>query len=322
LTATYPWALLLVAVPSSYVAGRILIGMGTGAWTRSLVRLSPVRWLDLAIIFAASLAVAVMIGHGRARYPELWDSRYATLLLPVGLLTYLLLVRLRAPAILPAMMALTMIVSVTCCWPVAIRLARQLHDPAGEMTRALKHGTAPLCVLSTRYAPAVGYACNPDKLLDALVLLREAEVSVFHPKRFQEAVPGMGRSLVWEAERGKFTGAFRLVIDPRATKNQALEAVSTPAEPATVTYEFGVPAHGSYMLCLRLWTPCLGHRLDVRMDDEPSHPMALPAEPGYYPYCVDFELGAGTHCMQVTCFQAGTRLDLLEIIPRTLGRTE
>jgi hypothetical protein len=153
-------------------------------------------------------------------------------------------------------------------------------------------------------------------LVDALVVLREANLSVFRKDRFREPVPGMGQSRVWEAECGTLNETVRLVGDYRATKGQALEAAGTPAAPATVTYDVEVAANGSYLLCFRLWTPAADHVLGVRMDEGPARSISLPTAPGYYPYCVDLDMSAGKHRLTVTLFQPGTRLDLLELIPQ------
>jgi hypothetical protein len=315
LLVVYPWVWLVLIIPACYLLGRILMDLGKLARTALPGRTAVARWLDLALILAAALAVTVMIGHGRARYPDLWDSRYATLVLPIGIVTYLLLVRLQAPLILPVGMTFVMTLSVGWNWPEALTMGQKRHDNTAKMAGALKWGTTPLSVLAQQDAWEVGFECDPDKLLNALVSLREADLSVFRKDRLREPVPGMGKSRVWEAESGTLNGAVRLVTDRRATKGQAVEATATPAEPGIATYEFEVPATGSYQVCLRLWTPALGHVLGLRVDDVPARSISLPHEGRYYPYCIDLDLSAGKHRLTVTLFQDGTRLDLVELVP-------
>jgi hypothetical protein len=316
LMISYPWAQLVLVLPGCYVLGRILRNLWLLARGTPAAGANWQSWLDLVLLLFAALAVAGMIGYGRANYPDLWDSRYATLLLPIGIVTYLLLVRLRAPRIIPLAMTFVMAVSVGWNWPEAIRMGHMWHDPSAEMARILKRGMEPLSATSLRYASAVGFACNPDRLLDALVLLREANLSVFRKDRQKEPVPGMGLSLVWKAESGTHNDSLRLVGDRRATKDRALEVASTPAEPGKATYEVEVPGSGSYLLCLRLWTPAAGHVLDLQVDDGPAQASSLPTVSGYYPYCFELNLSAGKHCLAVTLFQAGARLDILELVPQ------
>jgi hypothetical protein len=192
------------------------------------------------------------------------------------------------------------------------------HGASWEMARALKANRDPLSALAPRYAAAVGYACNPDKLLDALVLLREARLSEFRPDRLHEAVPGMGCSLVWEAENGRLNGSLQPVSDCQATKDRALQVAATPAGPGAATYDINVPASGAYLLCCRLWAPAPGHVLGVQVDDGPVRKKPLPTATGYIAFCFDppLNLDAGTHQLTVLLFQPGTRLDLLELIPQ------
>jgi hypothetical protein len=318
LAILYPWAWLLLAMPWCYVLGRMLVDLDRLARRVPSALTRLMRWLDLVPILLAALVVAIVIGHGRAYYPDLWDSRYATLLLPIGVVTYLLLVRLRAPMILAAAMSFVMAVSVGWNWPEAIRAGTYWHDPAAEMARALKMGQQPLSAIALRYASKVGYVCNPDKLLNALLLLREANLCVFRNDQFREPVPGMGRPLVWKAANGQFDDALQLISDGEATKGQAIEAASTQGRPGTALYEVDLPASGSYLLCCRLRTPAPGHVLGVQVDDRPVLEKPLPTGSGYYPYCLDplLDLGAGHHRFRITLFQRGTRLDLLELIPK------
>jgi hypothetical protein len=301
----YPWAWLALLIPGGYLLGRVM-----------RCARQPAAWVDLAIVLLAAWGVAGLIGYGRGHYANLWDSRYATLLLPIGVLTYLLLVRLQAPPVLTAGLGLWMAVCVGFAWPDAVRVARAWRDPMAAMAQTLRRGEEPLSSVALRFAPALYCADNPAELLDGLVLFREQGLSVFHHNHL--AVPG--RPLVWEAKSGQLAGALCVVTDKLASKRTAVRA----SEPGTATYDIEVPAAGLYLLCCRLWPPAPGPALRVCVDGGPPVEQSLPPTTGYWPVTVDplLKLNAGKHRLLVSLPQAGTKLDVLELVPQAAGRPE
>jgi hypothetical protein len=314
----WPWAILAVLIPGLYVVGRMvgeLIRLGRGA--RS-ARRGLGGWLDLMFILAAVVAVAVLIGHGRGLSPHLWQPRYSTLLLPVPLVLFLLMARWRAPVILPGTLTLLMAVCVGWNWPSVLGHSRYWHDTGMQVVRALRSSSVPLSAVAQKYATAVGYDCDPDKLLRHLLQLREAHLSLFQEKTAREPVPGMGPSRLWEAESGQFSDGLRLVEDRRATGGLALEAAAD-SPPGTVSYAIDVPVAGCYELFCRLLVPQADAFLTVRVDDGPALNRLLPLSEDYYVYGLQpivIDLNVGRHLLTVALGMTGTKLDLLELIPR------
>jgi hypothetical protein len=318
LEVVWPWALFAVAIPLSWV----FVQASKDIW-KTVRGVPPVEtncknWVELAILFLATLSVAGMIGYGRGKYPHPWDSRYATLTVPIGIVLYLLSVRLRGPVIMSGGLAVLMAVCVGWSWPTVIAVAKKRHAGGREMVKAIRSGDEPLSVLARMYAQDVGYQCNPDKLLTCLLDLRDAKLSLFQPKHQRGRIPDMGPPLAWEARNGKVDGQLNLVTDPRATRGQALEAASTQRSPGTATYEIDVPASGSYDLYCRVFVPGPYHFLTVQADDGPVCRRDLDPRPDYYPVDkpISLDLHAGKHELKIRLGKAGTRMDLLELIPR------
>jgi hypothetical protein len=316
LQETWPWAGVAMAVPIAYCLGRILADLWRRRRGDAPMRSNLAASLDLAVILLATLGVVLMIGYGRGRYPGLWDSRYCTLLAPVGLLLYLLLVRLQAPLVFPAGLTILAAACVGWNWSFAIDYARAWQAPIEELSVALRDGEVPLSTLSERYATPVG-CVPPGYLLHYLVKLHDAGQSVFQHPPSSAPRPSTRASLVWEAETGQFNGAFEVVSDNQATGDQALCVASTADGPGTVTYPIDVRATGSFLLCCRLAAVSPGHVWQVQVDGGPALERPLPAEPGYHPCCLDrlLDLQAGRHTLIVTLPARGTRLDLLELLP-------
>jgi hypothetical protein len=320
LEETWPWPAVALALLTLYCLGRILTDLWRLWRGGAVVRNNLAALMELAVIFLAAMGVTLMIGYARGKCPIVWDSRYCTLLAPVGILLYLLLVRLRAPLIFAVAMAFWLAVCVGWNWSWALSFARYWHAPIEELVAALREGEVPLSALSARYARAVG--CEPPgRLLHHLVKLHNTGQSVFHPKHLSGPTPGGGPSLVWEAVTGRFNGELELVPDDQATGGRTLRVAATATRPGTATYTIDVPATGAYLLCCRLAAPAPGHVWQVRVDEGPALERPLPAAPGYYPSCLDplLDLGAGRHTLIVTLPTPGIRLDLLELIPRSLG---
>ncbi|HEV3203500.1 MAG TPA: hypothetical protein VGY77_03915, partial [Gemmataceae bacterium] len=223
-------------------------------------------WIDLTIPFAATLAVAAMIGYGRGHYPNLWESRYCTLLLPIALMCYLLLVRLRAPVVMANILVSVMVFSFGWNWPVTIGSGRVWHDPIAAAQGALKEGSFPLTIWATCHGDAVGCFQNKNRLVNYLVQLRTARLSIFK-KGVHEPFPGIGLPITLEAEAGRITGNIRNCWDPKAAGDHALQAISLQDGPGTACYDVEVPATGTYELCCRIHAHLQNHVLIFQIDD-------------------------------------------------------
>jgi hypothetical protein len=318
LSLWWPWALAAVAVPTGYIVMRTAMAIWRWAGqTESFI--SAGAWLELTFIVAAAVAVAVMIGHGRGLYPNLWEPRYCTLLIPVPLALYLFLLRVRSSPTIPAALAFGMAVAVGWNWPAVISISHEWHDRGLDVVRLLRQGREPLSAIAQEHAQQVGYDCDADRLLGFLVQLRETRQSVFQEKSAQEPVPGLGQSRLWEAEDGRFNDGLSLVEDWKASKRQALQATAMAPPWGTVVYNIEVPGDGTYELFCRLAVPTLNAFLTVRVDDGPMLKRLLPQSRGYYTYRQEpivLHLKAGPHVVSITLGRAGTKLDLVELLPR------
>ena len=318
LRKTYPWVTLAVVIPMVILAAYVVrdcLQLRRGA---GLASMQVGSWADIAMVLGASLSVAGMIGYARAYFPSSWSSRYATLVLPIGVVCYLLMVRLRGPRFIPTTLALLAAASNCGNWPEAIRQARFWHAPAGELVHALRRAEEPLTSLAQRYAGAVGYGYSPSELLVHLVHLRAAGLSVFHPSRQIRKPDQSGQPLLWEAECGRHNESFREVVDCHATNNQALEAVAIAGSPATACFDLDINAAGTYLLCCRVSAPAAGQILKVQADDGVIAEQVVPVAADYIPLCPAglLDLGAGRHTLTITMSGPGARLDVLELMPQ------
>jgi hypothetical protein len=330
LNYVWPWALLVVVVPGVYVAARILRDFGEIRRARERARAKLGQWLDLIILLAACVSVAVMVGYGRGKIPNVWHPRYCTLLLPIGLVLYLLLVRFRAGVFLPGSLAFAMAISFGWNWPEVIALSDKWTRGKAKLWHDLCAGEKPLSLLAKDEAWAVGYDCDSDKLLVHWLQLREARLLTFAKGRQREPVPGMGLPQVVEAWQGRLTGDLKMVKDPKAAGGQlpgypdcggrVIESAND--ERAEAAYDLEVPADGTYEVCLRIFVPGLAYYLTVGVDQAPPGKRLLPQWPTYYTYNhqpILLDLSAGKHQLTMTFGGAGTKLDLLELIPRKRG---
>jgi hypothetical protein len=314
LPVVWPWALLVPVIPGLYILGRILHRLAAVYRARNSDHPRLRDWLDLVVLLVATMGVAVMIGYGRGRYPTLFDSRYTTALLPAGVVMYLLLVRLRAPVILPNLLACIMALATGWNWSATASIVQDWH---GRMTAAwqdLRDGRQPLSVWVDRHHHDVG---QPEalRLTEYVVQLRRARLSVFQD-RLPEPVPGLGASQVWEATAGTMAGNLRQTDDWRAIRLSTVESLDGPGATGSVAFPCTVPAEGSYLVCCHVRTPAAGHRVIVRVDDGPSSERMLPANADYFPCCVEpVRLHPGAHELKIELPEAGTRLDLVELVP-------
>jgi len=271
-------------------------------------------WIDLTIPLVAMLAVAAMIGYGRGNYAPLWQSLYCTLLLPIGVMCYLLLVRLRAPGVILNCLVLTMMFSAGWNWPVVIGLGRVWHEPIAAAEGALKDGSMPLTVWASCHGDAVGSSQHKNRLMEYLVQLRSARLSVFR-KGVKQPRPGRGWPITLEAENGRLTGNIQVICDLLATRDHALGPISLTGDAGSAAYEVEVPASGSYQLCCRIDPQARSHVINLQVDEGPVLATPIAASKEYSPYILGpFEMAAGKHIFHLTMPKPGLRLDFLELI--------
>jgi hypothetical protein len=126
------------------------------------------------------------------------------------------------------------------------------------------------------------------------------------------------------------TGDLKVAKDPKASGGQlpgypdcggrAIESAND--EGAQATYDVAVPGAGTYELCLRIFVPGPAYYLTVAVDQAAPVKRFLPQWPTYYTYNHEpilLDLSAGKHQLTFTFGGAGTKLDLLELIPRKRG---
>jgi hypothetical protein len=310
------WTLLAFAVPALYLVLRI-----GRACRRS--EEAPVReatdlkaWVDLLIPLGAALAVAVVAVSARYGSGNTWDSHFSSLLIPIGLMLYVLMVRIRAPQVIPAALALLMLVSVGWSWRVAIAWARATQDRIAGPVAALRHGQEPLSVwVAKNHQQAVGYA-NQKQLLEYVLQMRQARCFVFR-QQAPEPVAGMGQPLVRRVAEGSLSGSLRVVPDAQATGDAVVLADQGPTRLGIAALNVEVPAAGLYDLCCRVQVAGAGLYLAVRVDGGPPTAGPVALAPGYNPHMLGVvRLAAGKHMLTLETDQPGLRLDLVEIIPQ------
>jgi hypothetical protein len=276
-------------------------------------------------LLLSTLAVALAMGHGRGRYQELWASRYLVLTQPIGIVLYLLMVRLRVPAAIPQMLALGMAVCVGWCWPTAIATLKAPQAQRVELARVLHRGTMPLSVVSSQYCQPQIVGLQPSQgafFLDCLYQLREANLTVFRDRGRRSSERRRPWLLAWNAEAGRLSPSLKRVTDEAAVSQGAIEVAAGCEAAGVATYQVEIPVRGSYQLCCRMRPSMQGQSLSAKVDDGPLLQSPLSDGPDYRPCLFEqpFEMRAGRHDLMIVLPQPGMRLDLLELVPRPLKR--
>jgi hypothetical protein len=325
LQVLWPWALALVLVP-----GLLLIVRFIQDVTRLLRRDPGERktlplWWDLGTVLMSALLVTLAMAHGRARLPNAWESRYLVLTQPIGIVLYLLMVRLRVPAVLPQMLAVGMAVCVGWCWPAAIGEGQGLRAQRVELARVLRGGTMPLSVISRQYCQLqiVGlHSSQQAFFLDCLYQLREANLTLFRDRGRRSHQRGRPWPLVWNAEAGTLSPGLRTVTDATAVSRSAIEVAAGCEAGGVASYQVAIPVRGSYQLCCRMRPSMQGQSISVQVDGGPLRQGPRSDGPDYRPCLFEqpFEMEAGKHDLTIVLPQPGMRLDLLELVPRPSKR--
>lgn len=312
LEVVWPWPLLLLSVPAVI----LLRHMGTGitlAWAqRTSIGLSRSAWFNLTLVLLAVVLAGLAIGYGRGRYPALFASRYQTLMIPTGVVVYLLMLQLRATTLVPQSLALWIAFCAGWNWPDALAQAQCRHVYASRFVKELRKGETPLSVLAVQHGGAV--VCHePRELLESLVQLRNQRLSAFRQGSAKEPFTLPIRSHRWEAGLGTWGEGVCAFEDSNASESKAIRAESE--EGGELTYAIELPA-GRYTLwgrihCLTGTAPVL-----IQLDDAPPIAWQLSPNPGYAPCVLEAPLAfsAGKHELKLILPGAGTRVDQLELL--------
>jgi hypothetical protein len=325
LQVLWPWALALILVP-----GLLLIVRFIQDVMRLLRRDSgerktlPPGW-DLGTVLVSALLVILALAHGRSRFPNAWESRYLVLTQPIGIVLYLLMVRLRVPAVLPQMLAVGMAVCVGWCWPAAIGEGKGIQAQRVELARVLRRGTMPLSVVSRQYCQLQIVGLHPSQqafFLDCLYQLRAANLTLFRDRGRRSHELGRPSPLVWNAEAGTLSPGLRPVTDETAVSRGAIEVAAGSEGGGVASYQVEIRVRGSYQLCCRMRPSMQGQSLSVQVDGGPLRQGPLSDGPDYRPciFAQPFEMEAGKHDVTIVLPQPGMRLDLLELVPRRIKR--
>jgi hypothetical protein len=316
----YPSALIVLALPGLILFVRLIRDIVQASRAGLEATRDTRAWWGMGAVLLSSLLVAVAIGHGRARYPAPWASRYLALTQPIGITIYLLMVRLRAPSAIPQLLALGMAICVGWCWPEAISAIQGSQADKKELVKTLRHGAIPLSMVSHKEANAIAvglHGVNPGFYLDCLLQMRETDVGIFRNRRRRFQHRPLPMPQAWKATSGKLSGGLQPVADPAAVSNRAIEATPGSEGAGTATFEVEVPARGSYQLCCRLKATAPGQSLAVTFDGGPLPARPLTEGPQYLPYVIgpSLDMTRGKHCLTVALPHPGTRLDLVELVP-------
>jgi hypothetical protein len=308
------WALLMVGVPWAVLLGRSAWGLLWGNKGRSAPGVGQPVWRDLLPVLLVTLAVGVAIGYGRGRYPNLLDSRYHTLMMPVGLTTYLLLVR-KGARIAPQFLALGMALCLGWNWPEAIGWPKGHHARAEEFTREIQASQKSLSELAVRHGEAVGYG-YPAPLLRFLLQMRQAHLGAFQTDQSDHPPSPEIWAQAWEAEAGQSRGGLRVVDDAAASQGKALSLPPDKQGTGVVRFEVEVPTSGPYLLWGGWSLPLAIPPVSVQVDGGPalSWDIACGAE---YHACVlsqPLTLSAGKHHLTLHVQGVSARLDKVEMM--------
>lgn len=329
--AAWPWTLLVLAVPAIVIA--------TAIFTRWLKRKAiddaarTAAWLDLAVVVAATLVLGLLIAHGRSRL-DVWSSRYHTLMLPLGVLTYLLLVRLQTSVLVPNLLALGMAVCVGWMSTEAIEMGKSRFANLDSAVRELKRSQDPLTLLAIRHAKTlaclrclqvheggsvdanVAFAEEPALCQKYLLELRNKNLSVF--KRYTGPKIELSEcwSGEWEAESGTLGPGLRVVQDSEAMSTKAIEVATVEGGAAQASFAVEVPRPGYYLLCSRLRADPSTPPVHLTIDNHAEFDCPLLTAGHYHPSCIGppLLLSPGKHTLTLTFPGPGARLDSLELM--------
>jgi hypothetical protein len=310
----WPWASLVLVLPGLWVLGRIARDLSQ--W-RGNKQTTAREWMDLVLIWLASFLVAACIAYGRAHL-ELWAFRYMVLTMPIGLVLYLLLVRMRAPLAIPQTLAVVMAIFCGWNWPVMLAHETGHRDQVTEFVRSVAKGDVPLSEVSRKYSRAVGLS-GPlwtSLLTSWLVDLRQNDLCIFRKINRRMRRAGEPLPQAWKAGIGELGEGWASVPDEYATQGRTLRVSANGDKTASVVYHIDVDVGGAYQLCCRMRAP-KRQTLNIMVDGGQLHRQTFRPTADYRPcmLATPFELGPGQHDLALTLSPAGAELDLLELVP-------
>lgn len=316
LQVLWPWAFLVLLLPSLWVMGRVVLDLLR--WRRD-GRQRAGEWTDLGLVWLAAFLVAASIAYGRAHLTIWWSSRYAALAMPIGLVLYLLLVRLRAPLAIPHTLAVLMAISCGWCWPSVLIPEKVHRDRVAEMVRLFAQGDVPLSYLCGQYHAEVGLGLFEEipYLTSCMIQLRQSDQSIFHAINRRKRRAGVALPQVWKADTGELGEGWEVVPDRNATQQRTLRVKAGGEEPALAVYPIHVAVGGTYRLCCRMRSP-KEHLLTVSVDGKQSQRQAFPAASEFRPCLMTptLKLEPGEHELAITLSPPGSALDLIELLPQ------
>ncbi len=315
LQTLWPWAFLIVLLPSLWVVGRIARDLQR--W-RQGDQARAREWIDLVWVWLAAFLVAASIAYGRARL-ELWAFRYMVLTMPIGVVLYLFLVRMRAPLAIPHTLAVVLAIFCGWNWPYVLLYQKDHRVRMVELVQTLTEGSMPLSEVCRRHCAAVGL---PPEFFSArltawMLDLRQSNQSIFHKINRRKQRAGVALPQAWEADSGQLGGGWEFLPDVNATRGQTLRVSEAAKQPAVAVYHVQVPIGGLYQLCCRMRAP-KRHTLTVMVDGSQSQQQTFRATNEFRSRVLKapLRLEAGEHDLTLSLSPERSDLDLLELVPQ------
>ncbi len=315
LQALWPWAFLILLLPSLWVVGRMVRDLLR--WRRGNQTIAR-EWMDLVWLWLPAFLVAASIAYGRARL-DLWPSRYMVLTMPIGIVLYLFLVRMQAPLAIPQTLAVVLAIFCGWTWPYTLFHEKAHRVRMTELVQTLAQGNLPVSEVCKRHCADVGL---PPELfygrITAWMLgLRQSDQSIFHRINRRRRRAGAPLPQAWEADSGKLGEGWVSWPDLNATQGQTLRVRQAGKQPAVAVYHFQVAIGGVYQLCCRMRGPN-EHTLTVQVDGSQPQRQSFPATDEFQPCALTapLKLEAGQHDLTLSLSPDCSDLDLIELVPQ------
>jgi hypothetical protein len=313
----WPWAFLTLLLPSLWVVGRIVRDLLR--W-RQDNRTNAREWMDLVLVWSAAFLVAACIAYGRGRL-QLWAFRYMVLTMPIGLVLYLLLLRMRAPLAIPGTLAVVMVFFCGWNWPIVLLQEYGRGTERTEMLHALAQADLPLSEVCRKSCEAAGFPVGPvwtTMLTSFMIDLRQNDQSIFRKINRRRRQAGAAMPQAWEEDSGELGEGWVCQPDARATRGRALRVSTAGDKPASAVYHIQIAVGGAYHLCCRTRSP-KSQTLTVTVDGNQSQRQTFAASTDFWPrtLAASLNLEPGAHDLQLTLAPEGSDLDLLELVPQS-----
>jgi len=313
----WPWAFLILLLPGLWVVGQI--ARDFLRWRRGSQTMAR-EWLDPVLVWLATFLVAACIAYGRVRL-GLWPSRYMVLTMPIGIVLYLLLVRMRAPLVIPQTLAVILTIFCGWNWSSILPLQQARRDRMTELVRTLAQEDVPLSAVCTWHYTDVGFPPDPSwtaSMIDGMIELRQNDQSIFRAINRRKERAGEPLPQAWEAESGTLGEGWVCLPDVNATQGRTLRVSADGKQPAVAVYHVRVAIGGVYQLCCRMRAP-RRQTLTVQVDGSAPLRQTFPATAEFRPcvLAVPLKLEPGQHDFMLTLSPVSSDLDLLELVPQS-----